>query len=386
MASTVATPLERHLGAIADVDDMTSTSSVGTTNIQLTFGIDRDIDGAARDVQAAIVAAHADLPSALTRNPSYRKINSSQLSGDVARHDLGRAHAGPDLRCRRCRDLAAAVADQRRRRRQRQRQCAARRARRDQSAGAVQVRHRSAGRPRRHLQRQRQRARRARSSPTHCTTRSTPTTTRATRRRLPHPDHRQSQRRDGAPGRRRHRCSTCRMAPPRTSAPTASTTASRPCQVQVFQQPGANIIEVVDAVKAELPQLQRADRSEDRPGGDLRPLGHHPRLAASGGATLLLAVAMVILVVYMFLRSCARRADSRRGRAGLADRHLRRHVPARLQPRQLLADGAHHRHRLRGRRCDRGHGEHHAPHRGGHGAHARRRCWARARSASPCCP
>jgi multidrug efflux pump len=77
MASTVATPLERHLGAIADVDDMTSTSNVGNTNIQLTFGIDRDIDGAARDVQAAIVAAHADLPSALTRNPSYRKINSS---------------------------------------------------------------------------------------------------------------------------------------------------------------------------------------------------------------------------------------------------------------------------------------------------------------------
>ncbi len=50
----------------------------GNSNIQLVFGIDRDIDGAARDVQAAIEAAHADLPSALTRNPSYRKVNSSQ--------------------------------------------------------------------------------------------------------------------------------------------------------------------------------------------------------------------------------------------------------------------------------------------------------------------
>jgi len=79
MASTVATPLERHLGAIADVDDMTSSSSVGSSNIQLTFGVDRDIDGAARDVQAAIVAAHADLPSSLTRNPSYRKLNTASF-------------------------------------------------------------------------------------------------------------------------------------------------------------------------------------------------------------------------------------------------------------------------------------------------------------------
>jgi len=77
MASTVATPLERHLGAIADVDDMTSSSSVGSTSIQLTFGADRDIDGAARDVQAAIVAARADLPTSLTQNPSYFKLNSA---------------------------------------------------------------------------------------------------------------------------------------------------------------------------------------------------------------------------------------------------------------------------------------------------------------------
>ena len=75
MASSVAAPLERHLGQIADVNEMTSTSSLGTTRIQLQFGLDRDINGAARDVQAAINAARADLPTSLRTNPSYHKIN-----------------------------------------------------------------------------------------------------------------------------------------------------------------------------------------------------------------------------------------------------------------------------------------------------------------------
>jgi multidrug efflux pump len=75
MASSVAAPLERHLGQIADVNEMTSSSSLGTTRIQLQFGLDRDIDGAARDVQAAINAARADLPTSLKSNPTYHKIN-----------------------------------------------------------------------------------------------------------------------------------------------------------------------------------------------------------------------------------------------------------------------------------------------------------------------
>ena len=75
MATSVATPLERHLGAIADVDEMTSQSSVGSTRVILTFDINRNIDGAARDVEAAINAARADLPTSLRSNPTYRKLN-----------------------------------------------------------------------------------------------------------------------------------------------------------------------------------------------------------------------------------------------------------------------------------------------------------------------
>jgi multidrug efflux pump len=75
MASTVATPLERHLGVIADVTEMTSASTVNSTRITLQFGLNRNIDGAARDVQAAINAARADLPASLRTNPTYRKVN-----------------------------------------------------------------------------------------------------------------------------------------------------------------------------------------------------------------------------------------------------------------------------------------------------------------------
>src|SRR5260370_30207049 len=78
MAATVATPLERHLGVIADVTEMTSESSVGQTYITLQFGLNRNIDGAARDVQAAINAAHADLPTSLRRNPTYHKSNPTR--------------------------------------------------------------------------------------------------------------------------------------------------------------------------------------------------------------------------------------------------------------------------------------------------------------------
>ncbi|HXF17202.1 MAG TPA: multidrug efflux RND transporter permease subunit [Burkholderiales bacterium] len=75
MAATVATPLERALGRIAGITEMTSSSSLGTTRVTLQFELSRNIDGAARDVQAAINSARALLPTGLPSNPTYRKVN-----------------------------------------------------------------------------------------------------------------------------------------------------------------------------------------------------------------------------------------------------------------------------------------------------------------------
>ena len=75
MASTVATPLERTLGVIAGVSEITSTSSQGSTRVILQFDLSRNIDGAAREVQAALNAARTLLPSGMPSNPTYRKVN-----------------------------------------------------------------------------------------------------------------------------------------------------------------------------------------------------------------------------------------------------------------------------------------------------------------------
>src|SRR5664279_2215210 len=75
MASSVATPLERQFGRIAGINQMTSSSSLGSASVAMQFDLNRNIDAAARDVQAAINAARSQLPSYLPQNPSYRKAN-----------------------------------------------------------------------------------------------------------------------------------------------------------------------------------------------------------------------------------------------------------------------------------------------------------------------
>ncbi|THD80551.1 MAG: nodulation protein [Phenylobacterium sp.] len=77
MASSVATPLERRLATISGVNEVTSSSSTGSTNVSLQFDLSKNIDSAAREVQAAINASRADLPSSLRQNPTYRKRNAA---------------------------------------------------------------------------------------------------------------------------------------------------------------------------------------------------------------------------------------------------------------------------------------------------------------------
>src|ERR1700724_814898 len=99
MASSVATPLERQFGHIAGVSEMTSASSLGTTSITIQFDLSRNIDGAARDVEAAINAARTYLPANLPANPTYRKVNPADapimiLALTSNQYDRGKLYDG----------------------------------------------------------------------------------------------------------------------------------------------------------------------------------------------------------------------------------------------------------------------------------------------------
>jgi multidrug efflux pump len=97
MASSVATPLERQFGRISGITEMTSSSNLGSTSVVLQFDLSRDIDAAAREVQAAINAARSQLPANLPNNPTYRKVNPADapililsLTSDI--YDRGRIY------------------------------------------------------------------------------------------------------------------------------------------------------------------------------------------------------------------------------------------------------------------------------------------------------
>jgi len=301
MASSVATPLERHLGAIADVDDMTSTSSVGSTNVQLTFGLDRDIDGAARDVQAAIVASHADLPSSLTRNPSYRKLNSSMfpvlalaMTSDVLTHGqiFDAADAVISQRLSQIKGVGGVNVS-------------------GSALPAVRVEINPLALSKYGIGLQDVRAAISNSN-------ANAPKGAIESDRLHYQIYTNDNARDAEPYRNliiaNRNGSTVRLADVAavTDMQDGATENIRTyglyndkaaISVQVFQQPGANIIDVVDAVKAELPLL----KASIDPKIDLVvTYDRSVTIRASVRQveqTLLLAVAMVILVVYIFLHS-----------------------------------------------------------------------------------
>ena len=119
------------------------------TRITLQFGLNRNIDGAARDVQAAINAARADLPTSLRTNPTYRKVNPADAPIAILAMTSEHADPGSDLRCRIDDRATGAFPDRRRRAGGDRWEFAAGGARRAQPAGAVQIRDRPRGRSRR---------------------------------------------------------------------------------------------------------------------------------------------------------------------------------------------------------------------------------------------
>ncbi len=298
MATTVATPLERHLGQIADVTEMTSSSSAGSAHITLQFGLNRDIDGAARDVEAAINAARADLPTALRSNPTYHKVNPADapmliLALTSTTLTPGQMYDAADT------ILAQKLSQVRRHRPGAgRRQLAAGGARRAQPQRAVQVRHRPRGRARGAGRGQRQhpqgldRCRRAalpdlHQRPGHPGVRSTATwsSPTATARRCA--------------CRTWPRCSTRS----RTCATSGLADGKPAVLVILYRQPGANIIETVDRVKALLPALKASIPTDI----DMKvAIDRTTTIRASlhdVERTLLIAITLVILVVFLFLRN-----------------------------------------------------------------------------------
>jgi multidrug efflux pump len=373
--TSVATPLERHLGTIADVNEMTSSSSVGSTRIVLQFGLDRDIDGAARDVQAAINAARADLPTALRSNPTYRKINPADAAGPDPGADLRHADAGQIY------DAASTILQQKLSQVQGIGRCssAAARCRRCASSSIRARCSNTASGWRtcaRALRGQRQQPPRARSS------------------RAPAlSDLRQRQ---AARGRYRSLIVAYRNGA-RCGCPTSPRSRRRRGRAQsrhgqrqaggalviLFRQPGANIIETVDSVKARC----RSCRPRCRPASDPRIVANDRTTSIRASLrdverTLVIAIALVMLVVFCSCATARRLIPCIAVPLSLIGT-FGGDVSAGLQPRQSVADGADGGHRLRGRRRHRGAGERHAPHRGRHAA-LEARCWARARSASRC--
>ena len=278
MASSVATPLERQFGRIAGVTEMTSTSSLGSTNITLQFDLDRNIDAAARDVQAAINAARGQLPANLPNNPYVPQGQPGRRADHDPVADLRHRTTARGCTTSRPPILQQKLAQVRRRRPgHRRRRRAAGRARRRQPDGAQQQRPRARGRPHG-----------ARAPPTRTGPRASSATS-GTTWSLSHDRPAPQGRRVRAADRR-----TTRTARPCGSPTSRSVTDSvedirtgglsngKPAVILIiFRQPGANIIETVDRIRgAAAAARRRRSRRRSTLGVVDRRTTHDPRLGA----------------------------------------------------------------------------------------------------------
>ena len=297
MASSVAAPLERQFGHIAGVTEMTSASYLGSTRITLQFDLNRNIDGAARDVQAAINAARANLPSNLPSNPTYRKVNPADapimilaLTSDI--YSRGQLY-----------DAASTIiqqtlaANSRRRPGHRRRQLVARRARGRQPHATEQLR----------------------LEPRRCAPDVEPAERESAegpaRRRI-HDRRHSGQRSIAQSGglqplivayRNGAAISLSDIANVQDSVENIRAAGFVERQAErlliIFRQPGANIIDTVDRIKAALPSLKASIPSAINMTVMLDRTTTIRASVFEVERTLLIAIMLVILVVFLFLRN-----------------------------------------------------------------------------------
>ena len=378
MAATVAMPLERSLGRIAGITEMTSASALGSTRIVLQFDLDRDINGAARDVQAAINAARSSLPTGLNGNPTYRKVNPADAPIMILALTSDTMTQGQMY------DAASTIIAQKL----------------SQLEGVGQVQVGGSSLP----------AVRVEINPQALykygigfeDVRAALAGANANRPKGAVEDGARYWQIDANDQAKTAADYLPLIVAYRNGAPVGLTDVAEVVDsvqdlrnagssngkpsvlVIISRQPNANIIETVDRVTELLPALRASIPSAI----DLRVMMERTTTIRASlrdaGRTLALSVALVVLVVFLFLRN---------GRAALIPSVA---VPVsltatfgvmylvRLQPRQPVADGAHDRHRIRRRRRDRGPRERVAAHRGRHGAAGGGAGRAPAKSASRC--
>ena len=377
MASSVAQPLERQFAQIPGVAQMTSTSYLGTAAVTIQFDLNRNIDAAANDVQAAINAAGGQLPKNLPSPPTYRKVNPADspillLSATSDTLPLTTVSDAVDAQLAQQISQISGVAQV---------------IIGGQQKPAVRIQIDPAKLVAKGLSLEDVRSQIA------ITTVDSPkgNIDGATRAYTIYANDQLLDAKDwndviiayrnGGPLRIRDIGQA--VAGPEDAKQAAWANGKRGVFLVVFKQPGANVIETVDKIKATLPRLVAAIP----PAIKIEVISDRTQTIRAAVEdvqfTLLLTIALVVMVIFLFLRSFwATVIPTHHGAAGAA-RRLRADVGVRLYARQSVADGADHRGRLRGRRRHRDAGEHHPPHRGGREADGGGASRAPARSASP---